>query len=74
MLEDLQKQEKKSSQFWAYDNQFKNKSKKNTIVLLDNVQFIYELSMAELELQKFGVEYQKTNGLREIEVLNTSSI
>lgn len=74
MLEDLQKQEKKSSQFWAYDNQFKNKSKKNTIVLLDNVQFIYELSMAELELQKFGVEYQKTNGLREIEVLNPSSM
>ncbi len=47
---------------------------KNTdLVLLDNVQFIYELSLAELELSSLGIEYKTTNGLREFEILNKSN-
>jgi hypothetical protein len=35
------------NQFWAYDTNFDSKE---GLVLLDNVQFIYELSLAQLEL------------------------
>jgi len=35
------------NQFWAYDTNF---DIKEGLVLLDNVQFIYELSLAQLEL------------------------
>ena len=34
------------NQFWAYDMNFNGKE---NLVLLDNVQFIYELSLAQLE-------------------------
>lgn len=46
--------------------------KKSDLVLLDNVQFIYELSLAELELSSLGIQYKTTNGLREFEILNKS--
>ena len=36
------------SQFWAYDTKL---DAKKGLVLLDNVQFIYELSLAQLELR-----------------------
>jgi hypothetical protein len=36
------------NQFWAYDTNFNSKE---GLVLLDNVQFIYELSSAQLELR-----------------------
>jgi DNA modification methylase len=39
---------------------------------LDNVQFIYELSLAELELKALGVNFEVTNGLREFKILNKS--
>jgi len=32
--------------------------------LVENVQFIYELALAELELQAFGVDFTVTNGMR----------
>jgi len=51
---------------WAYDLSF---SKDSDITLLDNVQFIYELSLAEFELKALGADFQVTNGLREF-VLN----
>jgi DNA modification methylase len=57
------------TQFWAYDLSF---SKDSDLTLLDNVQFIYELSLAELELQALGVDFQVTNGLREFKVRNKS--
>jgi len=38
--------------------------------LFDNVQFIYELALARLEMEALGVEYQVTNGLREFVGLN----
>ena len=32
--------------------------------LIENVQFIYELALAELELEAFGVDFTVTNSLR----------
>lgn len=42
------------------------------LVLFDNVQFIYELSLAELELKALGVHFKAENGLREFKILNKS--
>lgn len=53
---------------WAY--QISVDELKKDLVLLDNVQFIYELSLAELELKSFGVDFEITNGLREFKILN----
>ena len=59
--------------FWAYNG--KTDSKGNSqLVLFDNVQFIYELSFAKLELEAFGVEYQVTNGLRKFELLKAEHL
>ena len=55
------------SQFWAYGT---NVDSKEDLVLLDNVQFIYELSLAQLELMALGVDFEVTNGLRQFKVLN----
>ena len=63
--------EKAENQFWAYE--IDNKSIKKDLVLLDNVQFIYELSLAELELKSFGVEFEIINGLREFKIINKSA-
>lgn len=41
------------------------------LVLLDNVQFIYELALAQLELQSLGTRYELTNGLREFKLIDT---
>jgi len=60
--------ERAETQFWAY--QIEDDLEKKDLVLLDNVQFIYELSLAELELEALGVEYEITNGLREFRILN----
>lgn len=65
--------EREENQFWAYDTA--NIYAKKDLVLLDNVQFIYELSLAELELKSFGADFKVTNGLREFKILNkTESI
>ena len=48
----------------------KRATSEDALILFDNVQFIYELALAELELQAFEVSYQITNGLRTIKVLN----
>jgi len=58
------------SQFWATDVEM-DKTKKG-LVLFDNVQFIYELSLAELELNSLGVEYEINKDLREFKILNKS--
>jgi tRNA G10 N-methylase Trm11 len=39
------------------------------LVLLDNVQFIYELALAQLELQSLGANFEVTNGLREFKLI-----
>jgi len=63
--------ERAEGQFWAY-NTNSNHSQQN-LILLDNVQFIYELSLAELELKAFGIDFEVTNGLREFKLLNKSN-
>lgn len=53
--------------FWAYSTEKLPEDKQ--LVLLDNVQFIYELALAQLELQSLGVKFEMTNGLREFKLL-----
>lgn len=60
------------SQFWAYEYETEKKNIKRDLELLDNVQFIYELYLAELELSAFGADYKIANGLREFKILNNS--
>lgn len=57
------------NQFWAYDLSFQ---KNSDLTLLDNAQFIYELSLAELELEALGANFEVTNGLREFKLKNKS--
>lgn len=52
---------------WAYKHAVPSESQ--GLVLLDNVQFIYELALAELELQALGAEFKITNGLRKFDLL-----
>ncbi|MGC8928222.1 MAG: TRM11 family SAM-dependent methyltransferase, partial [Myxococcota bacterium] len=62
--------ERAESQFWAYE--IDNENMGHDLILLDNVQFIYELSLAELELRALGANFEVTNGLREFKILNKS--
>lgn len=55
--------------FWAYNT--KELPKDKQLLLLDNVQFIYELALAQLELQSLGAHFEVTNGLREFKLLET---
>lgn len=66
----MPEKEESISQFWAYDLAC---SKDADLILLDNVQFIYEISLAELELRALGVDYEVTNGLREFKINNKSN-
>lgn len=63
--------ERAESRFWAFE--LDNNDNQKDLVLLDNVQFIYELSLAELELKALGVDFEVTNGLREFKILNESN-
>ena len=62
----LQRAEELDS-FWAYNTQQLPKDKQ--LLLLDNVQFIYELALAQLELQSLGTQFEVTNGLREFKLI-----
>jgi len=53
---------------WAYAKPLE-KYDEDSAILLDNVQFIYELALAELELESFGLRYTITNGLRSFRLL-----
>lgn len=67
--ETMLKRAEELNQFWAYN---KSILKDSDLTLLDNVQFIYELSLAELELSALGVDFEVTNGLREFKLKNKS--
>lgn len=47
---------------------------KDKLVLFDNVQFIYELALAQLELFALDVDFEVKNGLREFKLLRSSNI
>ena len=49
------------------------KIKGNSLVLFDNVQFIYELALAHLELKAFGAKFELSPQLREFIVTNEST-
>lgn len=55
--------------FWAYNTEELPKDKQ--LLLLDNVQFIYELALAQLELKSLGAHFEVTNGLREFKLIDT---
>jgi len=42
--------------------------------LIENVQFIYELALAELELEAFGVDFTVTNSLRDLVLRNPPDV
>lgn len=52
---------------WAYDPSAVGLE--GRLTLLDNVQFIYELALAQMELSALGAAYRVTNGLRVFELL-----
>lgn len=58
--------------FWAYQSDLPKDT--NRLVLLDNVQFIYELALAQLELASLGASYQITNGLREFKLVYAANL
>jgi len=64
----IQKAEQLGS-FWAYNTD--DLPKDRQLTLLDNVQFIYELALAQLELQSLEAKFALTNGLREFKLLHT---
>lgn len=45
-----------------------------TLKLLDNIQFIYELALARLELQSFDPDLKVTNDFREFEIKNINNL
>ena len=51
---------------WAYKEESKNTG--SELVLIDNVQFIYELALAQLELSSLGVKFRISNGLRNFKI------
>ena len=62
----LEKAEK-IGELWGFQNE--SLEEKKQLVLFDNVQFIYELALAQLELKSLGVKFEVTNGLREFKLL-----
>jgi DNA modification methylase len=66
------KRTERSDISWAYGNS-KLSTNKN-LLLLDNVQFIYELSLAQFELSAFEVQFKLTNGLREFKLCNIKNV
>lgn len=53
--------------FWAFKDETVVRDEQ--LLLFDNVQFIYELALAQLELRSLGVKFTVTNGLREFKLL-----
>lgn len=56
--------------FWAYSSE--ELPTDSQLLLLDNVQFIYELALAQVELQSLGAHFEVTNGLREFKLLEVT--
>lgn len=56
--------------FWAYSSE--ELPTDSQLLLLDNVQFIYELALAQVELQSLGAHFEVTNGFREFKLLEAT--
>ena len=57
----------KINDYWSFKEE--PLSREKSLVLFDNVQFIYELALAQLELKSLFVKFEVTNGLREFNLL-----
>ncbi len=53
---------------WRDEKMIGEKTTSEKLVLFENVQFIYELALAQFELISLGVGFEITNGLREFNV------
>lgn len=56
----------KKENFWAYKKEISLDN--NDLILLDNVQFIYELALAQLELHSLEVNFEISDGLRDFKL------
>ncbi len=61
----------REEKFWAYSTE--TQEDQSRLILLDNVQFIYELALAELELEALDAKYQITNGFREFKLISADN-
>jgi len=66
---ELEKSKKKKSRYSSNEDESSlNKTNKSKAILFENVQFIYELALAQMEMESFNIKYNITNGLREFEI------
>ncbi len=68
----LEKSLKDYRNLWQTDGESIPNNKQ--IVLFENVQFIYELALAQLELKLFRADFEITNGLREFILLKETDL
>jgi len=68
------KAERKVFLFESKDLRTYEDGNKGKLVLFDNVQFIYELALAKLELLALGINFEITDKLREFNLLNSKGI
>ena len=68
------KAERKVFLFESKDLRTYEDRNKGKLVLFDNVQFIYELALAKLELLALGINFEITDKLREFNLLNSKGI
>ena len=63
---------KEQKTLWAYEKSVPSDS--SQLVLLNNVQFIYELALAQFELEALGAKCEITNSLREFKLLDAPDV
>ncbi len=68
------KAERKVFLFESKDLRTYEDGNKGKLVLFDNVQFIYELALAKLELLALDINFEITDKLREFNLLNSKGI
>jgi ubiquinone/menaquinone biosynthesis C-methylase UbiE len=61
------KKVQKISLQWPY----KDEAEPGELTLIDNVQFIYELALAELELESLGATFELTDNLRQFKLIKS---
>jgi DNA modification methylase len=59
---------------WIYKNKDRDDFDKNSLILLDNVQFIYELALAQLELESLNIDFLPTNSLRKFKLISDKNL
>ncbi|MHB8560812.1 MAG: TRM11 family SAM-dependent methyltransferase [Thermoplasmataceae archaeon] len=60
--------------FFSRTDLSKSSERKKGLTLFENVQFIYELVLAGMELKALGADFEAKQGLREFDIKNESDI